>query len=152
MLFVPCRRRASLVLLGVLGLAAAVPAQNCPDHGLEDVPVKLLYQGWRDCDAGLQSVEVGDIVLSSNARRCPIAVVVEPARSVPTSDDGSGMRAAPVAQVDVVTVFYRCRAHWVLGLIPITISESCVIEREVVSGVRDHYGLSPCPDPGEGGR
>ena len=147
------RQIIGCILLVTCGAAAQ---DNCPHDELQFHDVRFEFEDTIDCGGGTSGFKVNGIEVSLTGQPtvCPRFVVIYPAHSTPkkksqTSGD-SGMFARLDGPVDVLTVFMRCHEYWLLGLLPIVVSENCAIDRIAKTGKLSNYVLVSCYERDQG--
>ena len=117
---------------------------GCPDQVATPVPADARSFLLQRCSGGLD-LKIHGVRVRSQPNVCPLFVIVTPAHAVTRHRPDSNTYTQPAATYDVVRVDFRCVDHWLLGLIPIAISSSCVKWEEKKTGAVTHYVQRPCP-------
>ncbi len=136
------------MLAAALALGAAATAQtgspDCTHLGIKPQPSKLTTGPIKDCSSGLL-VQSRGIPLRRARNLCPLFVIYQPPRDVPTPRRGYNVKPGAVLPLQKISM--DCATDWLFGFLPIPIGESCKITKTENVGTIQSYVQILCDDP-----
>ena len=133
-----------LDLLTMALLLASWPPDPCPHMIAKPVRAEVTSYHLSHCGTGV-NVNVGGVNVNTQPNQCPLFTIIRPAHAESQPSANSNTYTVPVGLLAVKRLDFTCQNHWLLGIIPITVSSSCVLTRESNAGTVTHYVQLPCP-------